>query len=299
MKIIPYQEKSDSTAIAVAIGKFETLHPGHMKLIEAVVEAGQALSITPAVLSIEHPGEPGVLSFDEREGLLSESGIRLHLTCAFDEHFMNLSAEAFVRDVLLSNLSVKHVVVGHDFRFGHQRTGDVALLERLSDELGFGLTVIPEQTYDGKKLSSSGIREALSNGDVTLVEDMMGRPYCLSGTVVTGKRLGRTLGFPTANLNTDGNKILPAHGVYITKVRVDERTYYGLTNVGSNPTVQAGNTIFVETHLIDFSGDLYGKKITLSFVERVRGERKFASTYELKNQMESDRMYLVTKFTHQ
>ena len=181
----------------------------------------------------------------------------------------------------------KHIVCGFNYRFGKGGSGDTELLRKLCKKNNIGISIIPPITVDGITVSSSEIRTAIENGNVELAEKLLGRPYSLRAKVINGKHLGHTLGFPTVNQEFEGGKAVPLYGVYLTRTRIDKKTKYGITNIGIQPTVNA-NRLYAETNIFDFSGDLYGKIITVEFLRFLRTERKFDSVDDLKAQISND-----------
>ena len=204
-----------------------------------------------------------------------------------------MEAEAFIGKVLIRKLHARVVVCGTDYRFGRERSGDIELLRRYSDT--FSLIAYDKLKKDGTEISSTLIRDELAGGAVDRARELLGRPYMLGGTVKKGKQIGRTIGFPTLNLVPPRDKMLPEAGVYETMVSLCGREYTALTNVGSNPTVSDEGLVTVESHLLGYSGDAYGEHITVAFIRRLRGEIKFKSIEELKNQIESDKISIVSR----
>jgi riboflavin kinase/FMN adenylyltransferase len=214
----------------------------------------------------------------------------------FDEEFARRSADEFVRDVLHARLGPEEVFVGYDFRFGHDREGSMRTLTELGPHLGFAVTIVPEVTVGGRDVNSTRIRELLAAGSVEEAAELLGRPYRVRGLVVEGDRRGRTIGFPTVNLAPE-NEVLPATGVYAGRLRVlrDERAEKederpAVVNVGRRPTFKdAAAPVLAEAHVIDWSGDLYGRRVELSFLHHLREERRFPDVAALRSQIEADR----------
>ena len=215
-------------------------------------------------------------------------GIDVLAEYRMEESIRNMSAEQFVSEVLCGRLQAKVIVVGEDFRFGRNRSGDVALLKRLEEDYGYRTVCIPKIMEADLRISSTGIRELLLQGRVEEANVLLGQPYGMMGEVVHGKKLGRTIGFPTMNLIPSGEKILPAYGVYVTKTCVDGTWYEGITNIGLRPTVDLDDCVSVETYLFQYEGALYGKQVQLQFLHFLRKERKFPDVESLKAAMHED-----------
>ncbi len=276
----------------VAIGKFDGVHIGHRELLTTASGLAEKAGLV-SLCYIVAPRESKVIFLPEkREEIVKSHGIDKCVVQDLTEDFMNMSPEDFVGCILKDRLDCVHVVVGYDFRFGKNRVADALCLERLCKKEGIDCTVIPEvkcETESGYiTASSSNIKKALECGNVKEAATILGRPYFISGRVVHGKKIGRTLDFPTANIIADSNKILPKNGVYLTATQIDDISYPSITNIGKNPTVNQGNNITVETHIIGMDSVLYGKKISVLFKDRIRDEMKFSSVNDLKNQIKKD-----------
>ncbi len=272
----------------VALGKFEGLHKGHMLLINKVLQLSHETGKQSVVFSIDMPGTERIYTIPERNRILEEIGIDFNITCEFTKKFASMKPEAFVKDVLVERLHPEYVVVGNDFRFGKNRQGDVALLEELGNRYGYEVLAFEKLREQGTVISSSYIREQIEHGNVDLIQEYMGRPYSIAGIVQYGKQLGTTIGFPTANLIPDEEKLLVPNGVYETSLVLDNLRYRGITNVGDNPTVDDDHKIKVETNILDYNGNLYGKYLKIEFIRQIRKEIKFDSIEALKNQIKSD-----------
>ena len=272
----------------VALGKFEGLHKGHMLLINKVLQLSHETGKQSVVFCIDMPGTKRIYTIPERNRILEELGIDFNITCEFTKKFASMKPEAFVKDVLVERLHPEYVVVGNDFRFGKNRQGDVALLEELGNRYGYEVLAFEKLREQGTVISSSYIREQIEQGNVDLIQEYMGRPYSIAGIVQYGKQLGTTIGFPTANLIPDEEKLLVPNGVYETSLILDNLRYRGITNVGDNPTVDDDHKIKVETNILDYNGNLYGKYLKIEFIRQIRKEIKFDSIEALKNQIKSD-----------
>lgn len=287
MEKLAYNDVNISNTV-VALGKFEGLHKGHMLLINKVLQLSHETGKHSVVFSIDMPGTKRIYTIPERDRLLEELGIDFNVTCEFTKKFASMKPEIFIREVLVERLHPEYVVVGNDFRFGKNRQGDVTMLESFGNEYGYEVLSFEKLREKGTVISSSYIREQIEQGNVNMVHDYMGRPYSISGIVQYGKQLGASIGFPTANLIPTEEKLLVPNGVYETTVMIDNKRYRGVTNVGDNPTVDEDKKIKVETHVLDFAGNLYGKYLKIEFIRQIRKEIKFDSIEALKNQIKSD-----------
>ena len=284
------------TRSAVAIGNFDGVHRGHQALVAAAVARARETGGAAVVLTFDpHParvlrqdGAPSALTtLAQKEELVAALGIDRLVALAFDARLAALSPDAFVSEVLASLLGARHVVVGESFRFGHARQGDARTLEALGGRQGFDVQVVKPVLHAGRPISSSRIRESLAAGDVKDAALLLGRPYALDGRVVRGDGRGRGLGIPTANLGVE-EQMLPGRGVYAGRVLVPGGDWRAaVVNVGERPTF-GGTGLVVEAHLIDFSGDLYGARLRVSFQARLRGEERFASAEALVERIHED-----------
>jgi len=286
----------------VTVGNFDGLHLGHREIMAIVVERARAHGGEAAVYTFEpHPRKvlqpdraPKLLNtLEQKLELIEETGIDVVIVEAFDARLAKMPAENFVRDVLHRRLGPREVYVGYDFRYGRDREGSMRTLTELGPHLGFSVTIVPEVTVGEQDVNSTRIRQLLANGEVEDASGLLGRPYRVWGTVAEGDRRGRALGFPTANLAPE-NEVLPAEGVYAGRVRLlseagASEPYLAVTNVGRRPTFKPSDPVLAETHLIGFEGDLYGRRLELTFEHHLRAERKFADVEALKRQIEADR----------
>lgn len=271
---------------AVMLGKFDGLHRGHQKLLREVLRL-QDMGYYGIAFTIAPEDHPVLLTNEEKRGMLERFGVDCMIRCPFVPEILSMEPETFVSQVLAGRLRAKHIVVGTDFRFGHDRRGDVSLLKKLQSRYGFCLTVLEKECYDGSEISSTRVREALMHADMELAEQLLGFAYPVVGTVRHGRQLGRSIGIPTINQVPDGRKLLPPRGVYFSEVRAGKSCWQGVTNIGYKPTVD-GSFLGVETHLYDTDEDLYGRQVQVSILRFRRPERRFASVDELKRQMEQD-----------
>jgi riboflavin kinase/FMN adenylyltransferase len=291
----------DSQASSInTVGTFDGLHRGHQTILQEVKREAEATGAIATVVTfsphpqvvLRNPNRPPVktLTTDaEKLALLSAARIDRVVVIPFTVEFSKTSSEAFVREILFQRIGMSGVVLGHDHGFGKNREGDFAVMARLGAELKFSVRELPPFEIDGIVLSSTRIRELLAKGEVATAARFLGRHYQFTATVVRGEGRGRTLGFPTANL-APGNpdKLIPGHGVYAVRVQHSGKTVPGMMNIGTRPTFQH-STESIEVHLLDYDQELYGEKLTVEVVERLRPEQRFASAAELVKQLERDR----------
>lgn len=281
----------------VAIGAFDGLHRGHQALLAEVRLRAAALGCAPAVVSFEPLPRayfakqplPRLSSLREKLQGLAAAGMAHALLLRFNEALTAMSAEDFVRRVLVQRLAAREVWVGGDFRFGHGRAGDVALLERLGAELGFAAHAMPPVLLAGERVSASRVRQLLGAGDFAGAAALLGRPFVIEGRVEYGNQLGRTLGFPTANVHLR-ERVSPVQGIFAVRVGLGEGecSWPGVASLGVRPTVNQVSQPLLETHLFDFDGDLYGRRMAVEFVAKLRDEQKFDGLDALKAQMDHD-----------
>lgn len=284
----------------VAIGMFDGIHMGHRAVIREARAIANARDLPCTVFTfVSHPRKvlrpdhpvPLLTTWDEKRCFLADLGVDTVVGAQFTPAFSELSAREFVERILVGQMRAKHVVVGYNFAFGHGQEGNGEMLAELGAEFGFEATVVSPIELNGASVSSSRIRKLLATGHVLEANDLLGRPYTLSGTVVTGDQRGRLLGFPTANLAVDPAKLLPAYGVYAGQALWSDgsETFQQpcVVNLGMRPTFDPPQ-LRIEAHLIDWSGDLYGKVLTISLQHRLRSEMAFRSVDELVVQIRKD-----------
>ena len=285
------------TVGAVTIGNFDGVHLGHQALVAVARERadaveGPAVAVTfdPPPHQVLHPDSgpprPPLTTLTDRAELLQKVGANHVVILRTNPALLALSPEAFFEDILVRQLDAKAVVEGHDFRFGRARAGTNETLRTLCTTRGLSFAEVPQLHYRGEPVSSSRVRAAIVGGDVALAADLLARPYRIVGTVVTGAKRGRTIGFPTANL-ADVPTVLPGNGVYTVRASADGKMWPGAANVGPNPTF-GEDARKVEVHLIGFEGDLYGKPVAVEFVARLRETKPFAGVQELTEQLKQD-----------
>lgn len=272
----------------ISLGKFDGIHRGHMELVRTLKRKHkEGLKTVIFTFDMCTKQNKVLTTNEEKMKLFLSQDVDYLIECPFTTEIMNIEPEDFV-EWIVKKLNIKSMVVGTDFRFGHNRRGDAALLERLSLVYGYEIDVIDKVQENGIDISSTYIRNEIMEGNLERANLMLGYPYYVSGVVVHGNAIGRTLNVPTANLIPSENKILPPFGVYITRTIIGERTFGGITNVGCKPTIQGENPIGIENHIFDFDEDIYGEEIKVEFLSSVRGEKKFSSLDELKKQMMED-----------
>ncbi len=283
---------------AVTLGKFDGLHRGHEKLIGKVIQYAEADGIESVVCSFnmipfcESQGiERKILMTKEEQRFRLEGRIGCLLDCPFTREFSMMTAEDFIRDILAGVFHASYVVVGTDFCFGRGKKGNIHLLKKYEKEYGYRLVVIEKERYQGRIISSTYIKEALSAGDLALANHLLGYPYTIAGVVEHGKQLGRRLGFPTLNVAPEAHKVMPPKGVYVSRSYVDGVGYNGICNLGVKPTVTDAGRMLAESYLFDYQGDAYGKKAAVQLYEFRRPERKFASVTEMKECIDKDIEY--------
>lgn len=282
----------------LTLGTFDGVHIGHKKILERVTQNTENGKYESLVLTFfPHPrmvlhGQSEVKllnTIDEKIDLLEKSGIHNLVIHPFDETFSKLTAEEFVKTILVDQFQIQKIIIGHDHRFGRNRSADINDLIAFGEQYGFEVEQISVQEINAVSISSTKIRKALTEGNMALANDYLGYDYFLTGTIAKGKQLGRTIGFPTANLKIEENyKLIPQNGAYVVKSTIDQKTVYGMMNIGYNPTV-AGENLSIEVHYFDFEEDIYDQKITVSLLERLRPEQKFGSVNLLKEQLKKDK----------
>ena len=278
---------------AVTMGKFDGLHRGHQKLVDKI--RSYATDECDSVLCAFDMHRDAIMTNRERREHL-EGKIDWLIDCPFTETLRNMEAEDFIRDILCAGLNAAHIVVGRDFVFGHNKRGSVEMLERYAPRYGYTVDVVEKERYGDMIISSTYIRDALAQGDVRLAEQLLRYPYELTGPVRHGKQLGRTLGFPTMNVEPEAQKILPRYGVYACRVKIDGEWYNGVGNAGVKPTVTDERRRLFEVYVYGYEGDAYGKEVTVRFCGFERPEVKFGSVEELREQVMKDMQYGIDFF---
>jgi riboflavin kinase/FMN adenylyltransferase len=280
----------------LTLGVFDGLHLGHQLVMRTVVERARAIGAVPTVITFDphpravlHPesAPPLLQTLDQKVEGFGVLGIEQTIVVRFTKEFSLVRAEDFLRDVVKERLQAKEVYLGRGFAFGHNREGNIELLRRVSADLGFIADEVPEVRLRGQRVSSSKIRELLSQGKVNLARRMLGRPYGVEGRIEHGSERGHQLGFPTANLHPR-NRVIPKNGVYVTGTLIAGQWRRSVTNVGVRPTFESAGEPSVETFVMNWSGDLYGDVLRVRFLHRLRDEKKFGSLDELKTQINRD-----------
>jgi riboflavin kinase/FMN adenylyltransferase len=287
--------KSQHRGCVLTIGKFDGIHKGHQAVLANLVEKAKALALPSAVMVFEPQPEevfspaqaPARLSrLRDKYEALKALGIDRLICVNFSKKFASQSPEQFVVDLLINHLGVNFLVVGDDFRFGHKRQGDFEYLQQAAKQFNFDVVSTQSFRVDNSRISSTAVRDALSSGNFEKAKNMLGRPFSISGKVVHGEKNGRTIGFPTANILLRRHKT-PLHGVFAVRVLWQGAWLKGVANLGSRPTL-AGQKLQLETHVFDFSEDLYGQRLHVEFISKIRDETKFDSFEQLKQQIKED-----------
>ena len=284
----------------ITIGTFDGVHLGHQSILKKVVEAKENNTYESSLLTF-FPHPRMVLqqdtsikllnTIDEKAELLDKFGIDNLIIHPFDAAFSNLSAEEFVKEILVDRLNIHKIIIGHDHRFGKNRTADISDLILFGKKYGFEVEQINAHEIDEIAISSTKIRKALMEGNIKLANQFLGYSYFISGKVIEGKKIGRTLGFPTANIQiNESYKLLPKNGVYIVSSEINDILYFGMMNIGNNPTL-GENEQSIEVHYFDMSENIYNKKLKISILEHIRDEQKFNSLTELQAQLEKDKLF--------
>ncbi|QYJ69230.1 bifunctional riboflavin kinase/FAD synthetase [Flavobacterium litorale] len=306
MKIYNSIQEFDTKAkTIVTLGTFDGVHKGHASILDKVIKSSAATGCESVVLTF-FPHPRMVLqqntdikllnTMNEKAYLLDKLGINNLIVHPFDRNFSRLTAEEFVKNILVDSLNISKIIIGYDHRFGRNRTATINDLIQYGETYNFEVEQISALEVDEVSVSSTKIRNALDDGAITKANEFLGYNYFLSGKVVEGKKLGRTIGFPTANIAIDEDyKLIPAKGAYIVSSIINGKAVAGMMNIGSNPTV-GGTAQTIEVHFLDFEGDLYGKALKINLHERLRNETKFASVDALKMQLEEDKSATIHYF---
>ena len=308
MKIFHGTENAKiSRPTVLTLGVFDGLHLGHQRIMQTVVESAKMINAVPTAITFDphpravlHPesAPPLLQTLDQRLAAFEFLGIQQAIVIPFNKEFAAQDAEIFLRDIIHERLQAREVFLGKGFEFGKNRSGNIELLRKISRELGFFADEVPEVRLRGTRISSSKIRQFLSEGRVNLARRMLGRPYGIEGQIIHGVQRGRTIGFPTANLRPH-NRVIPRYGVYATATLIDGIWRKSITNVGVRPTFENEVEPSVETFVLDFDGDLYGDVLRIRFLHGIRDERKFNGIDELKAQINKDLNRTKNYFSHQ
>ena len=291
----------------LTLGVFDGLHLGHQEIMRTVVRrARDVRAVATAITFDPHPravlfpesAPPLLQTLDQRLANFEVLGIQQAIVIPFTREFATQDAAEFLRSVVHDRLHAREVYLGKGFAFGKDRGGNIDLLRKMSEELGFFADEVPEVCLRGHRISSSKIRKQLAAGHVNLTRRMLGRPYGVEGVIIRGNRRGHTIGFPTANLKPH-NRVVPKYGVYATATLVDGKWRRSITNIGVRPTFEHEAEPSIETYIFDFDGDLYGDVLRVRFLHRIRDERKFNGIDELKAQIEKDSARALNYFRHE
>ncbi len=289
--------KSDNSGLTITFGNFDGVHTGHRKLIELIKTEAQKTGTKLAVMTfVPHPRKilqanaSGFLisSYEKRREILGDLGVDYLIEIPFTRDFSTQNAKVFLDKYVLSYPLIKSMYLGWDFAFGANKAGDSDLVKEHCEKTNISVFECPAYDSDSKKVSSSIVRSLIVSGDISDVRKMLGRAFSLDGIVIKGEGRGKKIGIPTANLQIDRDLIIPSTGVYVTETHFSGMKYRSVTNVGHNPTFTADRALSVETHIIDFNGDIYGEKIEVNFYSRIRSELKFSSVNELVAQVRRD-----------
>lgn len=304
MEIIDLEDyKEERYKTSIALGNFDGVHIGHKELIKTMVAEAKRLGNRAAVLIFyNHTREiiegrrPDLLTSNpQKEKILKELGVEIVYKMKFNESIRGLSPEEFVQGILIDKLNIQSVTIGFDYRFGYKASGDAGLLKTYGDKYNFFVNIIDPIYLEKHPVSSTRIRSAIREGNISLANKMLGRNYSLQAKVVAGKGIGRRLKFPTANLETIKDFVIPRPGVYVTETMVNKKKYLSVTSVGTNPTFNEKD-LKVETHIIDFDENIYGRIIEVGFIDYLREEIKFPNVVELKNQIEKDILLVRSRY---
>ncbi len=295
MKIIK-DNGSISENSVVFVGNFDGLHRGHKRLLQKALDIKELEKdlVVVALSFYPHPKSfftndifRTIFTLEEKAQVLKTFKCDYLKICEFDENKKNLSPYDFIKKYIVSDLKAKYVIVGEGYNFGKDKMGTVEVLTEICNNFGIKVIPVPHLVDENAKLSSTYIRQEIKNGNLKKVAEQLGHPYFTKGVVVEGKQLGRTIGFPTANITVDDEKLLPCNGVYATKTRISNKIYNSITNVGVNPTFDTNRKV-IETFIFDFDENLYGKEIVVEFYDFIRKERKFKNIDKLKEQISID-----------
>jgi riboflavin kinase/FMN adenylyltransferase len=283
----------------LTLGTFDGIHPGHLKIIDKLVSCSKEKGCRNVVITF-HPHPRTVLSSgndvkmlttqEERKNLLEKNGVENFLTINFTKEFASLTAEQFIYDYLINGIGLTEIVLGHDHHFGKGRGGNVDLLKKIGEKENFSVTIVDAFYINDEIVSSTKIRNTISEGNLKRANTLLGRNYSFSGTVVGGDKRGRELGYPTANIKLSSQeKLLPSIGIYAVKVLLGNEKHIGLLSIGNRPTFYNEGELVTEVYIYNFNREIYGDVVTIELIDRLRGEEKFNSAEDLINQMNKDK----------
>lgn len=285
-----------SIGTAVVIGKFDGVHRGHQALLDIAVKSAAGDGLVPIAFTFTSKDDKGNITTESRKvQLLEDGGMGAVFVQPFTDNFKATTPVEFV-EILKKDFNARHIIIGFNFRFGKDRCGDADTMAEICKTAGVKLTVAEPVMYEGAPISSTRIKSELFVGKAEKASEMLGRPFAVTARVIDGKKFGRTIGFPTANIDTSHCSILPASGVYATAVTAKGEIFPAITNIGVNPTVDIDGETKAETYIIGFEGDLYGDEITIEFLSRIRDERIFDDIEALKKQLALDKEKAVGAF---
>lgn len=304
MKVYRSSEGRKFPKTVVTVGVFDGLHLGHREILKKLKEKARELNAQTAVFTMfPHPKtvlrgkeEKCLMTQEEKIRAFEKAGTEHLIIYPFNREFASLTAYRFTEEILFKQLNTQCLVVGYDHRFGSDRLGDLDVLNSYARNFGFHAVQADKYTEDGVTVSSSVIRQLLSEGNIVSANRYLGYAYSLHGRVTEGDRIGRSIGYPTANLIIDQGKLLPANGVYSVEVRLENNTYFGMLNIGRRPTLNKPDEMRVEVHIFAYRGNLYGREIRLDIHRRIRDERRFDNLDDLKQQLQKDEAYCKTFF---
>lgn len=293
INLLNYKETRFNTAIA--LGNFDGIHIGHQQLIKNMITKAKELGLKSSLLLFEShtkatidSNKPKMITTNEQKFKIAEElGVDIIYMVKFDDKIMKLSAEEFIKDIIIEKMNGKLVVVGFDYRFGYKASGNSDYLLELGKKYNINVEVLNPVYNNNKIISSTTIRELIIDGNMIKVKEILGRPYSIIGKVIHGKNRGNKLGFPTANIEANNNYVIPKEGVYVTNVIVQGNRYLSATNIGYNPTFNEG-ILKIETHILEFKETIYDEIIEIEFIEFLRGDMKFNNKDDLINQMKND-----------
>lgn len=305
MYVLEKNDRFDCKNCGVALGNFDGFHLGHMVLINILKYMCINYDSKSLVYTFDKNSKnitrkkfitPIITTIEQRISILQSEGIDYLYLQEFNEEFSTFEPEEFVYNVLVQKLNVKFVVVGYDYRFGYKGRGDISYLRKLGEKYSFFIFEVPKVQINDEKVSSTLIRSLITCGDVNKAYQLMGRCFSIVGEVIHGEKIGRKIGFPTANILLTENYVVPKEGVYASLTKVNNKVYRSLTCIGTRPTFTNGSKTSIETYIVDFSYDIYGEKIEVIFYNRIRKNIKFESVDELIDQMNQDLIVLNNEF---
>jgi riboflavin kinase / FMN adenylyltransferase len=304
MKVIYPQDTFSSSSCVGTVGYFDGVHAGHRSLINQLNNTALTAQKPSVVFTFQHHPrtitqsdfQPRLLTpLDEKLELLTSLNVDTCVILNFDTAMSLLTASEFLQSVLRDQFKVDTLLIGHNHRFGHNRQEGFAEYQKYGDKLAMNVLLATKHTTETDlNISSTAIRNALDAGDIQLANRLLSYPYSITGTVIEGFKVGRTIGFPTANIQPrDKHKLIPALGAYVVKIHIGNNIYTGMLNIGKRPTVDNGNHISIEAHIINFNEDIYRQEVKIEFVDRIRDERKFENMGELAKQLEQDKKFTI------